>query len=99
MHDSLHIPVESQLLHAPVMSTSKTRRQRGRERHIAALAGEVKAGFRLPGTVSRPALLDRGSDERFRRLVYVFSRSPAVWRWFASIWEAGWVSARRNTAC
>jgi MarR family transcriptional regulator, organic hydroperoxide resistance regulator len=52
------------------MSTSKTRRQPGRERHIAALAGEVKTSFRLPATVSRPALLERGSDERFRRLVY-----------------------------
>jgi DNA-binding MarR family transcriptional regulator len=52
------------------MSTSKTRRQQGRERHIAVLAGEVKTSFRLPATVSRPALLERGSDERFRRLVY-----------------------------
>jgi MarR family transcriptional regulator, organic hydroperoxide resistance regulator len=49
------------------MSTSKTRGQRGR---IAALAGEVKISSRLPATVSRPALLERGSDERFRRLVY-----------------------------
>jgi DNA-binding MarR family transcriptional regulator len=52
------------------MSTSKTRRQRGPERHVAALAGKVKTSFRLPATVSRPALLERGSDERFRRLVY-----------------------------
>lgn len=27
-------------------------------------------GFRPPATVSRPALLEQGSDERFRRLVY-----------------------------
>jgi MarR family transcriptional regulator, organic hydroperoxide resistance regulator len=52
------------------MSTSKTRKRPGRGRRIAPLASEVKAGFRLPATVSRPALLEQGSDERFRRLVY-----------------------------
>jgi DNA-binding MarR family transcriptional regulator len=50
------------------MSTSKSRGKR--ERSKAALPREGKAsGFRLPATVSRPALLEAGSDERFRRLV------------------------------
>ena len=45
------------------MSTSRprpARRQNYRRRSV----------FRLPATVSRPALLERGSDNRFRQLVY-----------------------------
>jgi DNA-binding MarR family transcriptional regulator len=45
------------------MSTSRprsARRQSYRKRSV----------FRLPATVSRPALLERGSDSRFRQLVY-----------------------------
>jgi MarR family transcriptional regulator, organic hydroperoxide resistance regulator len=52
------------------MSISKTRKH-GRGRRNAASRSVVKpASFRLPATVSRPALLEQGSDERFRRLVY-----------------------------
>jgi MarR family transcriptional regulator, organic hydroperoxide resistance regulator len=50
------------------MSTSKAARaKRGRR---AAPAELDAAGFRLPPTVSRAALLEGGSDQRFRRLVY-----------------------------
>jgi DNA-binding MarR family transcriptional regulator len=53
------------------MSLSKPRAKGGRVRRRAALASETKiTGFRLPATVSRPALLEGNSDERFRRLVY-----------------------------
>ena len=45
--------------------------KKGRGRRNTALAGEIKStSFRLPATVSRPALLEKGSDDRFRRLVY-----------------------------
>jgi MarR family transcriptional regulator, organic hydroperoxide resistance regulator len=53
------------------MSTCKSRAPRSRGRRDAAPSDEAKIpGFRLPATVSRPALLEQGSDERFRRLVY-----------------------------
>jgi len=52
------------------MSISKARKH-GRGRRNAASRSELKtASFRLPATVSRHALLEQGSDERFRRLVY-----------------------------
>jgi len=51
------------------MSISKPRRKLGHS--CAPLRREVKpASFRLPATVSRSALLEGGSDQRFRRLVY-----------------------------
>ncbi len=53
------------------MSISKARRERAGGRRIATPAIEVKTvRLRFPATASRPALLKRGSDERFRRLVY-----------------------------
>jgi DNA-binding MarR family transcriptional regulator len=53
------------------MSISKARGKRSPGRRSPAPPSEVKsASFRLPATVSRPALLERGSDDRFRRLVY-----------------------------
>jgi len=53
------------------MSISKPRRKRASGRRVAAPAVEIKtARFSLPATVSRPALLEGGSDQRFRRLVY-----------------------------
>jgi DNA-binding MarR family transcriptional regulator len=53
------------------MSISKARRKSGRGRRKAALAREGKtASFHLPATVSRAALLEKGSDDRFRRFVY-----------------------------
>jgi MarR family transcriptional regulator, organic hydroperoxide resistance regulator len=55
------------------MSISNARGKNGhrRRRGNAALPREVKStSFRLPATVSRPTLLEQGSDERFRRLVY-----------------------------
>lgn len=53
------------------MSTSRSggRRKTGR----AALSGSRSGGqtrFEVPATVTRAALLDRGSDKRFRALVY-----------------------------
>ena len=52
------------------MSISKGR-AKNRERRHAVSASELKsAGFRLPPTVSRNALLEKGSDECFRRLIY-----------------------------
>jgi DNA-binding MarR family transcriptional regulator len=51
------------------MSTSKTRGRRAGGRRVAAPAAVV-ARPRLAATVSRPALLRRDSDERFRRLIY-----------------------------
>lgn len=57
------------------MSTSS--RPATRRRRSAAPSGNVLAmplgengAFALPPTVSRPALLDGGSDQRFRRMVY-----------------------------
>ena len=53
------------------MSISKASGRKRRGRRNTALAGELKsASARLPATVSRPALLEKGSDDRFRRLVY-----------------------------
>jgi DNA-binding MarR family transcriptional regulator len=54
------------------MSISKAPRKGRRQRRVsAAHAAVVKAnGFHLPPTVSRPALLEKGSDDRFRRLVH-----------------------------
>jgi DNA-binding MarR family transcriptional regulator len=53
------------------MSISKARGKSGRGRRNTALAGEIQgASFRLPTTASWPALLEKGSDDRFRRLVY-----------------------------
>ncbi len=51
------------------MSISKAGRPR-RRRSVALACGSKVVGFRPPATVSRPALLEQGSDERFRRLVY-----------------------------
>ena len=52
------------------MSISRSPRK-GRRRRIAAPAHELKTnGFHLPLTVSRAALLDKSSDDRFRRLVH-----------------------------
>jgi DNA-binding MarR family transcriptional regulator len=53
------------------MSISKARGKNSRRRRNAALAREIQgASFRLPATASWPALLEKGSDDRFRRLVY-----------------------------
>lgn len=53
------------------MSLSKASGRKRRGRPNTALAGEVKStSARMPATVSRPALLEKGSDDRFRRLVY-----------------------------
>ncbi len=53
------------------MSISRAAGKKRRGRRRAALAGEPKAASaRLPATVSLPALLERRSDDRFRRLVY-----------------------------
>jgi DNA-binding MarR family transcriptional regulator len=53
------------------MSISKARGKNGRGRRNTALAREIQgASFRLPTTASWPALLEKGSDDRFRRLVY-----------------------------
>jgi DNA-binding MarR family transcriptional regulator len=66
------------------MSISKSRGKYGkRGRPRPAPPRETQAaGFRLPATVSRPALLEAGSDERFRRLVNdlltIASRMTAV---------------------
>jgi MarR family transcriptional regulator, organic hydroperoxide resistance regulator len=65
------------------MSTSRARAKNGRgRRRTAALVDASAPGFRMPATVSRAALLDDGSDERFRRLVYdlltIASRMSAV---------------------
>jgi DNA-binding MarR family transcriptional regulator len=52
------------------MSISKGRvKNRGR-RHAESTTELKSASFRLPPTVSRNALLEEGSDERFRRLIY-----------------------------
>jgi DNA-binding MarR family transcriptional regulator len=69
------------------MSISKTARsERGRRR--AAPVGLDAASFHLPATVSRAALLEGASDERFRRLVYdlltIASRMTAVREHLAS---------------
>jgi len=45
------------------MSTSRPRSARRQ-------SSRKPSAFRLPATVSRPALLERGSDSRFRQLVY-----------------------------
>ncbi len=53
------------------MSISKAIKNGGRGRRNTASGAENGAArFRLPATVSRPALLDGGNDARFRRLVY-----------------------------
>jgi len=53
------------------MSISKPRSKTGRGRRSTVPAREIKgASLRLPATASRPALLEKGSDDRFRRLVY-----------------------------
>src|SRR6201987_3084943 len=48
----------------PVMSTSRQPRSARRQSY------RKPSAFRLPATVSRPALLERGSNSRFRQLVY-----------------------------
>ena len=53
------------------MSISKARSKASRGRRRAVPARQIKsASLRLPATASRPALLENGSDDRFRRLVY-----------------------------
>jgi DNA-binding MarR family transcriptional regulator len=53
------------------MSISKAPRKKRRERRNNPFASELKStSARLPATASRPALLEKGSDARFRRLVY-----------------------------
>lgn len=53
------------------MSISKARSKNPRGRRSTVPAREIKgASLRLPPTASRPALLENGSDDRFRRLVY-----------------------------
>lgn len=54
------------------MSISKSRRNHARSRGRAAVTKLARGadGFRLPATVSRRALLNNGSDGRFRQLVY-----------------------------
>jgi len=41
-----------------------------RPRSVRRQSYRKPSAFRLPATVSRPALLERGSDNRFRQLVY-----------------------------
>ncbi len=53
------------------MSISKARSKNPRGRRGTGPAREIRgASLRLPPTASRPALLENGSDDRFRRLVY-----------------------------
>ncbi len=52
------------------MSISKPRGKTRRRRNTARAAAHEAANARLPATVSRPALLEKGADDRFRRLVY-----------------------------
>ena len=53
------------------MSISKPFRKRASGRRKAAPALEINAArYSLPPTVSRPTLLEGGSDRRFRRLIY-----------------------------
>jgi MarR family transcriptional regulator, organic hydroperoxide resistance regulator len=53
------------------MSISKAPgKKRRRRRNTARAAAPEAANARLPATVSRPALLEKDSDDRFRRLVY-----------------------------
>jgi DNA-binding MarR family transcriptional regulator len=52
------------------MFISKPRRKRISGRRAMAPAAIKTAGSSLPATVSRAALLERGGDARFRRLVY-----------------------------
>jgi DNA-binding MarR family transcriptional regulator len=52
------------------MSISKRPAKNRARRYPVSASGLKSASFRLPPTVSRNALLDRGSDERFRRLIY-----------------------------
>ena len=53
------------------MSISKAPGKKRRGRRNTPLASELKStSARLPATASRPALLEKGSDARFRRLVY-----------------------------
>ena len=53
------------------MSISKARSKTGRGRRSTVPAREIKgASLRLPATASQAALLENGSDDRFRRLVY-----------------------------
>ena len=53
------------------MSISKAPGKKRRGRRNTPPAAESKGpNIRLPATVSRPALLEKGSDDRFRRLVY-----------------------------
>jgi DNA-binding MarR family transcriptional regulator len=65
------------------MSISKAPGKKRRGRRNTLLAADSKGPtIRLPATVSRPALLEKGSDDRFRRLVYdlltIASRMTAV---------------------
>ena len=48
------------------------------------------AGFALPATVSRAPLLENGSDDRFRQLVYDLLTVSCAWKRCASIWRTGW---------
>jgi DNA-binding MarR family transcriptional regulator len=53
------------------MSISKPFRKRASGRRKAALISRAGAArYNLPPTVSRPTLLEGGSDRRFRRLIY-----------------------------
>ena len=52
------------------MSISKPRSKTRRRRNTARASAHEAANARLPATVSRPALLEKGADDRFRRLVY-----------------------------
>jgi DNA-binding MarR family transcriptional regulator len=51
-------------------SSSRGRRKAGRAASSSGLSGSAEARFDVPATVTRRALLDRGSDKRFRALVY-----------------------------
>ena len=82
------------------MSISRLRGARARTLKVAAPArGNGAAGYVLPATVSRSALLEKGSDRRFRTLVSdlftIAARMEAVREHLGR--RSG--SAGRNTAC
>jgi DNA-binding MarR family transcriptional regulator len=53
------------------MSTSdQARRPKSGAKPVRRRTTQLEPAFGLPATASRPALLDRGSDKRFRTLVY-----------------------------
>ena len=71
VHDSLHIPVESHAAGRYRICRPLGCAAHAPARQVAAPASRQRSGAAssLPATVSRSALLDGGSDQRFRALV------------------------------